>query len=188
MEVSESSALDHGGGGGCRSVACWKTRKAKMDWQDESRSTRMQGKSLKLKKLKQPAMLPERTQERIYAHFERSLGRIGILELGAISSESSRPRSSDNGWKPTNKCERRLFNCFRRNRIGWCHKPKVSNPPNAKVKIYQTWMWLKVAICTFLRKLLIKELPRDRLLLARTTTLNIKSSQICQIMMCLPLK
>ena len=51
----------YGGGGGCRSDARWKTRKAKMDWQDESRFTRMQGKSLKLKKLKQPAVLSERT-------------------------------------------------------------------------------------------------------------------------------
>ena len=31
-------------------------------------------KALCLKKLKQPAMLSERTQERIYAHFERSMG------------------------------------------------------------------------------------------------------------------
>ena len=54
-------------------------------------------KSLKLKKLKQPAMLSERTQERIYAHFERPKGRRGIRELGVIRSESSRPRSSDNG-------------------------------------------------------------------------------------------
>ena len=73
-------------GGGCRSVARWKTRKAKIDRQDESRFIRMQGKSPKLKKLKQPALLPERTQERIYAHFERSMGR---RELGVISLESS---------------------------------------------------------------------------------------------------
>jgi len=57
----------------------------------------MQGKSRKLKKLKQLVMLPERMQENIYAHFERSVGRLGIRELGVISSESSQPRSSDNG-------------------------------------------------------------------------------------------
>ena len=34
---------------------------------------------------------------RICSHFERSMRRLGIRELGAISSESSRPRSSDNG-------------------------------------------------------------------------------------------
>ena len=30
-------------------------------------------------------MLPDRTQERIYAHFERSMGRLGVRELEAIA-------------------------------------------------------------------------------------------------------
>ena len=54
----------------------------------------MQGKSLKLKKLKQPAMLPERTQERIYAHFKRyGMTCRGYVNLG-LSAQNLRDHAA----------------------------------------------------------------------------------------------
>ena len=49
----------------------------------------MQGKSLKLKKLKQPAMLSVRTQERIYAHFKDLWDDVGYVNLG-LSAQNLR--------------------------------------------------------------------------------------------------
>ena len=53
----------------------------------------MQGKSLKLKNLKQPAMLPERTQERIYAHFEDLWHDVGYVKLG-LSAQNLRDHAA----------------------------------------------------------------------------------------------